>query len=152
MIKHQWNTGLQTDADQNSVPANKTVCAKSAVVAKWAIALAVGAVLPILSLIGQARADQFLQLAQPKAANLARMRAETLNGGLGAYRADQCMYVTGAEACLVSKTEAGFTFRFLGGPPGWQQLSPPAPTIETTLLISPDGGRIVEVTYNGPVR
>ncbi|MFL0774317.1 MAG: hypothetical protein AB8A39_06105, partial [Prochlorococcus sp.] len=90
--------------------------------------------------------------AQPKAANLARMRAETLNGGLRSYRADQCMYVTGAEECLVSSTEAGFTFRFRGGPPGWQQLSPPAPTLETTVLISPDGGRIVEVPYNGPLR
>ena len=58
-----------------------------------------------------------LPMAQPKAANLARMRAESLNGGLGSYRAAGCMYQTGATPCLVSKSDEGFLFRFLGGSP-----------------------------------
>jgi hypothetical protein len=93
-----------------------------------------------------------LPLAQPKAANLARMRAESLNGGLSQYRAASCMYETGAGSCLESISDGGFLFRFQGGPPGWQQQTPPNPTIETSVLVSRDGDRILEVTYNGTVR
>ena len=93
-----------------------------------------------------------LPLAQPKAANLARMRAESLNGGLGQYRAASCMYETGAGSCLESVSDSGFLFRFRGGAPGWQQQTPPNPTIETSVLISRDGDRIVEVSYNETIR
>ena len=98
------------------------------------------------------RADQPLPFAQTKAANLARMRAESINGGLGAYRAAGCMYETGGTSCLASKTSGGFLFRFEGGPPGWEQQTPPRPSLETSVLVSKDGDRILEVPYNGPLR
>ena len=101
--------------------------------------------------IGAVEAAPSLPLAQPKAANLARMRAESLNGGLASYRAAACMYETGASSCLISKSEQGFLFGFLGGPPGWQQQSPPRPTLETRILVSQDGERILSVPYNGPI-
>ena len=99
-----------------------------------------------------AKSTQPLPLAQPKAANLARMRAESLNGGLGQYRAASCMYETGAGSCLESISDGGFLFRFQGGAPGWQQQTPPNPTIETSVLVSRDGDRILEVSYNGTIR
>lgn len=89
--------------------------------------------------------------AQTKAANLARMRAERLNGGLSSYRADRCMYALRGEGCLVSNSEAGFVFRFQGGAPGWQQQQPPQPTILTEIRVSADGDRILAVPYNGPL-
>ena len=59
-----------------------------------------------------AQASRPIPLAQPKAANLARMRAESLNGGLGQYRAASCMYETGAGSCLESISDKGFQFCF----------------------------------------
>ena len=56
--------------------------------------------------------------AQTKVANLARMRAEKLNGGLRLYRADRCMYVTRGVDCLVSADENGYRFSFKRGAPG----------------------------------
>ena len=116
-------------------------------------------VLALISSIGllapnaaTAQGSRPIPLAQPKAANLARMRAESLNGGLSQYRAASCMYETGAGSCLESISDGGFLFRFQGGPPGWQQQTPPNPTIETSVLVSRDGDRILEVTYNGTVR
>ena len=99
-----------------------------------------------------AQASKPLPLAQPKAANLARKRAESLNGGLGQYRAASCMYETGAGSCLESISNQGFQFLFQGGAPGWQQQTPPNPTIETSVLVSRDGDRILEVSYNGTIR
>lgn len=86
-----------------------------------------------------------------RAANLARMKAERLNGGLGVYRPAPCMFEQGGGSCLVSRSSQGFTFRFLGGQPGWRQLGIP-PTVETEILVSPDGRSVLEVIYNGPVR
>lgn len=86
-----------------------------------------------------------------RAANLARMKAERLNGGLGVYRPAPCMFEQGGGPCLVSRGSKGFTFRFLGGQPGWRQLGIP-PTVETEILVSPDGRSVLEVIYNGPVR
>ena len=116
-------------------------------------------VLALISSIGllapnaaTAQGSRPIPLAQPKAANLARMRAESLNGGLGQYRAASCMYETGAGSCLESVSNSGFLFQFRGGPPGWQQQTPPKPTIETSVLVSRDGDRILEVSYNGTIR
>ena len=89
--------------------------------------------------------------AQTKAANLARMRAERLNGGLRLYRSDQCMHALRGAACLVSSTDEGFLFRFRGGEPGWQQQIPPQPSLLTEVLVSADGDRILDVSYNGPL-
>ena len=105
-----------------------------------------------LSGISALQAAPALPLAQPKAANLARMRAESLNGGLGVYRAAACMYETGATSCLISRSDEGFLFGFRGGPPGWEQETPPDPTLETEVLVSRDGDRILAVPYNGPIR
>ena len=116
-------------------------------------------VLALISSIGllapnaaTAQGSRPIPLAQPKAANLARMRAESLNGGLGQYRAASCMYETGAGSCLESVSDSGFLFRFRGGAPGWQQQTPPEPTIETSVLVSRDGDQILEVSYNGTIR
>ena len=101
--------------------------------------------------IGAIQAAPSLPLAQPKAANLARMKAESMNGGLASYRAAACMYETGASSGLISKSDQGFLFRFRGGPPGWEQQSPPSPTLETKVLVSLNGERILAVPYNGPI-
>lgn len=117
------------------------------------LALSIGMALGLCtSLMVMVRAEQSLPFAQTKAANLARMRAESLNGGLGSYRAAGCMYETGAQSCLASKTNEGFLFRFKGGAPGWEQQNPPSPSLETSVLVSRDGDRILEVPYNGPLR
>ena len=99
-----------------------------------------------------ARAQTPYTHAQTKEANFARMRAEKLNGGLRLYRADRCMYVTRGVDCLVSADENGYRFSFKGGAPGWQQQNPPAPTVETEVLVSNDGDEILDVPYNGPLR
>lgn len=90
--------------------------------------------------------SQAMPLSQTRAANLARMRAESLNGGLANYRADRCMYRTGAPACLVSRSSKGYVFRFQGGPPGWQQRKPAQPTTLTTVTVTPDGQSIQTVS------
>ena len=89
---------------------------------------------------------QSLPFSQTKAANLARMRAESLNGGVANYRADRCMYSTGAPACLVNKSNNGYVFRFQGGPPGWQQPNPAQPTTLTTVTVTPDGETVQTVS------
>ena len=87
-----------------------------------------------------------MPVAQTKAANLARLRAESINGGLSNYRADRCMYSTGAPDCLVESTSAAYTFRFQGGAPGWQQRTPSQPSVITTVTVSADGESIRSVT------
>lgn len=87
-----------------------------------------------------------MPVAQTKAANLARLRAESINGGLRKYRADRCMYSTGAPDCLVESTSAAYTFRFQGGAPGWQQRTPSQPSVITTVTVSADGESIRSVT------
>jgi hypothetical protein len=86
-----------------------------------------------------------------RAANLARMRAEALNGGLGLYRAAACMFQLSGGPCLVRSGPDGLLFRFYGGPPGAEQEGKP-PSLETEILISPDGREVVAVLYNGPPR
>ena len=86
-----------------------------------------------------------------RAANMARMKAENLNGGLQVYRAAACMHQQAGGPCLIQSSSAGYLFRFYGGGPGWQQLGNP-PTVETEILVEPDGRSIQKVIYNGPIR
>jgi hypothetical protein len=100
-------------------------------------------------MVGSASA-QTISEAQMRAANMARMQAEVLNGGLGKYSPADCMHQSGGADCLVSETAAGYRFRFQGGAPGWAAMGRPA-SLETDVLVSPDG-RSLRVEYNGPIR
>lgn len=93
---------------------------------------------------------QMISEAQMRAANLARMQAELINGGGSKYSPADCMHQGGGGSCLESNTSLGFRFRFLGGAAGWAARREPA-TIETVVLVSPDG-RLSKIEYNGPVR
>ena len=88
-----------------------------------------------------------------RAVNLARNWAVNNNGGLSVYRPAACMFNTsdGGGSCLIQNNSQGFTFRFLGGAPGWQQDGL-APTTETQVSVSPDGRTITNVGYNGAPR
>jgi hypothetical protein len=88
-----------------------------------------------------------------RAFNFARNYGVRLNGGLGKYHPQACMFAGSApeNPCLVRRDGEGFTFRFLGGPPGWHAEGAPA-TVETELTISPDGSSLVRVLYNGAPR
>ncbi len=87
-----------------------------------------------------------------RAVNLARETATKLNGGLQVYRPASCMYDAARKnPCLVKTDPNGFTFRFLGGAPGWQQLGL-APAVETEIRTSSDGRSVVAVDYNGAPR
>ena len=116
----------------------------------WALVSVLMAAQPLLTpAISQAQ-PAAMPMTQTKAANLARLRAESINGGLTNYRADRCMYSTGAPACLVEVTSDGYIFRFQGGAPGWQQRNPSQPSIITTVTVSADGESIRSVT-NSPL-
>ena len=101
----------------------------------------------------QAQADAPVPYSAVRALNLARNTAIQRNGGLSVYRPAQCMYETasGGNQCLISNTNDGYLFRFLGGAPGWQQLDL-APTVETEIRISSDGRTVLGVDYNGAPR
>jgi len=92
-----------------------------------------------------------MELSQIRAANLARMEAERMNGGLSRYFTANCMHQRGGGNCMVKEGPNGYLFDFLGGPPGWQATGQPA-TTETRILISPDGTSVVNVEYNGTPR
>lgn len=95
--------------------------------------------------------DALISVSLLRATNVARMRAEKLNGGLTVYRPAGCMYQRGGGDCLVSSSSEGYVFRFLGGGPGWQQLQH-KPAFETEIRISADGREVLEVIYNGAPR
>jgi hypothetical protein len=107
--------------------------------------LIIGCALPVTA---QA---QTISQAQLRAANLARMEAERLNGGLTKYFAGQCMHQRGGANCLIQANETGFLFRFPGGTPGWE-ANRRAATVESQILISADGRTIEKVEYNGVPR
>jgi hypothetical protein len=87
-----------------------------------------------------------------RAVNMARQTATKLNGGLQVYRPASCMYEAARKnPCLIKTEPDGFTFRFLGGTPGWQQLGLAA-AVETEIRISSDGRTVVGVDYNGAPR
>ena len=86
--------------------------------------------------------------SQVRAANLARMEAERLNGGLSNYFTASCMHRSGGGDCLVEDNANGYLFNFLGGAPGWEVNQQPA-TVQTKILIGPEGNRVKQVIYNG---
>ena len=88
---------------------------------------------------------------QEKAANVARMKAEALNGGLTKYRTAACMHQLGGGSCMVRASTEGYRFQFLGGTPGWQTMNR-KPTVETQIMVSPDGTKVEKVIYNGAPR
>jgi hypothetical protein len=92
-----------------------------------------------------------MSLSQIRAANLARMQAERINGGLTNYFTANCMHQKGGGSCMVNAGPNGYLFDFLGGPPGWE-VNQQAATRETRILISPDGTSVVNVEYNGAPR
>ncbi len=94
---------------------------------------------------------QLMADSRLRAANLARMEAERINGGLSRYNTAACMHQRGGGDCLVRDDQQGYLFTFLGGVPGWQALGKPA-SVETTILISPDGRDVLQVQYNGAPR
>jgi hypothetical protein len=102
-----------------------------------------------IMLLGTASA-QTITDSQMRAANMARMQAELLNGGIGKYSPANCMHQGGGGSCMVSNSIDGYLFRFFGGSPGWDAMGKSA-TLETEVLVSPDG-RNLFVEYNGPIR
>ena len=127
------------------------------IVRSIAVSLSVSAAAVVFATASMA---QTISEQQIRAANLARMQAELINGGLGQYSPADCMHQGGGGSgggsgignclCLVSSSPQGYRFRFLGGIPGWAARQERA-TIETVILVSPDGKNL-QVEYNGPVR
>jgi hypothetical protein len=127
------------------------------IVRSIAVSLSVSAAAVVFATASMA---QTMSEQQMRAANLARMQAELINGGLGQYSPADCMHQGGGGSgggsgignclCLVSSSPQGYQFRFLGGIPGWAARQEMA-TIETVILVSPDGKNL-QVEYNGPVR
>ena len=92
-------------------------------------------------------------LNEIRALNFARNTGVSINGGLTAYRPQACMFTTSAQTnpCLIRSDEQGFVYRFLGGPPGWQEAGQ-APSRETVVRVSSDGRRVVDILYDGSPR
>ena len=103
------------------------------------------------SILGSSAALAQVPPSQLRAGNLARMKAEQLNGGLSNYATARCMHRSGGGPCMVNASANGYRFNIPGGPPGWQPLGQ-QPTLETELLISPDGNAVKQVLYNGSPR
>jgi hypothetical protein len=107
-----------------------------------------------LALAPQAsQAQSAVPYSAVRAINLARNTAIQQNGGLSVYRPARCMFQTARpdNPCLIANDANGYTFRFLGGGPGWQELNQP-PSLETEIQISPDGRSVTSVIYNGVPR
>ncbi|MCP9825186.1 hypothetical protein [Synechococcus sp. EJ6-Ellesmere] len=115
--------------------------------------LVLGGVAALLCATLPIQAQDRVPVEAVRAINMARTRAVKINGGLEAYRPASCMFATADpdNPCMVSNDSDGFIFRFLGGPPAWQERDLP-PTLETEIKISPDGREVEELIYNGPPR
>ena len=114
-----------------------------------------GAALPLLSTLTMF-APMALRAAevprtQQRAANVARVKAEALNGGLTKYQTAACMHQLGGGSCMVKASSAGYRFQFLGGTPGWETMKR-KPTVETQIMVSADGNKVDQVIYNGAPR
>ncbi len=84
-------------------------------------------------------------IALNRAKNLARQAAESLNGGLGRYRAEPSMHGTSAESPFADNGNGSWTFSFKGYRPGTSVYS-----VETVVTVFQDGR--VRVDYNGSIR
>jgi len=105
---------------------------------------------PIAPLALQVQAQGLVPDSQVRAINTARNAAVNTNGGLSVYRPAKCMFETTKlnNPCLISNDQNGYVFRFLGGPPGWQQTNQ-QPTVQTQIRISTDGRTVQQLIYNG---
>ena len=92
-----------------------------------------------------------MSMTEVRAANLARMEAERLNGGLNKTCAANCMHQKGGGDCMVNAGPNGYLFNFFGGPPGWE-VNKQAATKATRILVSSDGTSVVNAEYNGSPR
>lgn len=104
-------------------------------------------------LTAPAHAQPLVPPSAVRAINLARSTVVRLNGGLGTYRPAQCMFSSPvpANSCLSRDDEQGYLFHFVGGPPAWEQRNR-MPTLETEILVDPEGRMVKEVIYNGEPR
>jgi hypothetical protein len=93
--------------------------------------------------------------ALQRAQNLARQAAESANGGLGRYQAEEAMFNSRAASetatCQFDRAAQLFTFRFLGGEPGWVQKGL-QPRIESVVSVTASKPPEISVDYNGPIR
>lgn len=107
----------------------------------------------LLSFTTPVKAQSLDAAAKVRALNLARNSAVSENGGLTVYRPQPCMFNTsnGGGECLIRNNAQGFTFKFLGGKPGWPENGSD-PTTETEIQISPDGRSVNQIVYNGSPR
>jgi hypothetical protein len=112
---------------------------------------AIAAATVVASSLTALPASAEMALGQIRAANLARMEAERINGGLSKYFTANCMHQKGGGSCMVNAGPNGYLFDFLGGAPGWE-VNKKAATKETRILISPDGTKVINVEYNGAPR
>jgi hypothetical protein len=76
--------------------------------------------------------------AQMRATILARMRAGEINGSVKRNSTADCMHQAGGESSLARNTAMDFIFRFNGGPTDWADRRN-RPTLETVILVTPDG-------------
>jgi hypothetical protein len=52
---------------------------------------------------------------------------------------------------VVRSSTDGYRFKFLGGAPGCETMNR-KPTVETQIMVSPDGTKVEKVIYNGVPR
>ena len=83
-----------------------------------------------------------------RAFKFACMRAETVNGGISQYQVQSFIYSHQSSNDCLADEKNGFTYRFLGGAPGWEVLKLP-PTVETEIRIYTDAESKAELIYNG---
>ena len=94
-----------------------------------------------------AEARELVPTASKRAINLARGAGAAANGGLRIYHPARCMYLNPTNnPCLTKRDADGFEFRFRGGPPGWEVIGIP-PSVESIVLISPDGRAVVAESH-----
>ena len=82
--------------------------------------------------------------------NFARIRAESLNGGIQNTCAQSCKHSRQASKKYLISDENGYIYRFLGGVSFWEHLKLP-PSVEIKILVHSDGGTKAELIYNDPL-